>query len=725
MASSSSSSLIVPTSSSQLSKYKVFLNFRGVDTRKNIVDHLYTALEQKGIYTYKDDKTLPRGESIRESLMKAIEESYIAVIVFSKNYANSPWPLDELEHIMKCRDTRGLIVIPFFHKVDPKTVRYQKGRYGVAFFKHKLKNKKRAKSWRKAIVDASNISGWETKCIANGHEAQCIKVIVDTISAELHSETSTANDTSSVYDGLIGIEARMQPLIANLETGLGGVRMIGIWGIGGGGKTTLAASVYGEVYGTFERCCFVENIREESRKTYGLVKLQEKMLSGLLKQMQVHARSIAEGRHMIKDKLRHKKVLIVLDDVDHPDQLEALAGSENWFGEGSRIIITTRDEHLLVSHRVNVIHNICLLNDDEANMLFRKYAFRNSRPVEDYELLLKEFVSFAGGLPLALKVLGSFLYGEGINAWKSALARLQKLPDANILEKLKISFDGLNDVEKRLFLDIARFFRGEHTHEGVMTMLDDWDKNHVRSMKVLIGKGLISILDGEFVMHDLVQEMAHYINREEDDENMFATKVGRRDNAPWSLAEMFRPRKVSDLRLSELVQKQLWEAYKADDSDTLLSQTDEIDDYNKSMVLGHRSSISHGYEDDDEDGERGLTLVTKETEKNERIEREVLKRLEKGKNKVGMEVVETLEDRIVSRVEGVIHERMDRFESKVMERLDMLENIVVKRMGMEGGVVQRIERLTNLIVDKENHTQATTSQITCTQQAAWIPELTS
>ena len=139
-----------------------------MDTRKNFVDNLYTALEQKGIYTYKDDKTLPRGESIRQSLMKAIEESYIAVIVFSKNYANSPWPLDELEHIMKCRDTRGLIVIPVFHKVDPSMVRYQKGRYGLAFFKHKLKNKKRAKSWRKALVDASNISGWETKHIANG-----------------------------------------------------------------------------------------------------------------------------------------------------------------------------------------------------------------------------------------------------------------------------------------------------------------------------------------------------------------------------------------------------------------------------------------------------------------------------------------------------------------------------------------------------------------------------
>ncbi|KAI3516533.1 hypothetical protein L1887_15451 [Cichorium endivia] len=167
MASSSSFSP-VPAFSSKPWKYHVFLSFRGEDTRKNFVDHLYTALVQKGIYTYKDDETLPRGESIGPSLMTAIEESQIAVIIFSKNYADSSWCLDELEYIMKCRETGGKIVMPIFYDVDPSEVRKQKRKYEEAFLKHELENNNKVDSWRKALVDASNISGWELEHIANG-----------------------------------------------------------------------------------------------------------------------------------------------------------------------------------------------------------------------------------------------------------------------------------------------------------------------------------------------------------------------------------------------------------------------------------------------------------------------------------------------------------------------------------------------------------------------------
>ncbi|KAK1415988.1 hypothetical protein QVD17_31776 [Tagetes erecta] len=97
MASSSSSSHSIHNTSRQSWNYDVFLSFRGEDTRKTFVDHLYTSIVQQGIYTYKDDETLPRGESIGPALLKAIQESRISVIVFSENYADSCWCLDELE----------------------------------------------------------------------------------------------------------------------------------------------------------------------------------------------------------------------------------------------------------------------------------------------------------------------------------------------------------------------------------------------------------------------------------------------------------------------------------------------------------------------------------------------------------------------------------------------------------------------------------------------------
>lgn len=159
---------MVSPSSSVFWKYDVFLSFRGEDTRNTFVGHLYSALEQEGIFAYKDDETLPRGESIHPSLMKAIEESQIAIIVFSKNYCDSSWCLDELSYIMKCRDTRGQIVMPIFYDVNPAQVRKPKRKYGEVFAKHELDNKTKVESWRKALVDASNLSGWEPKHIANG-----------------------------------------------------------------------------------------------------------------------------------------------------------------------------------------------------------------------------------------------------------------------------------------------------------------------------------------------------------------------------------------------------------------------------------------------------------------------------------------------------------------------------------------------------------------------------
>nr|GEV83631.1 TMV resistance protein N-like [Tanacetum cinerariifolium] len=136
--------LIMASSSpfSRMWNHDVFISFRGEDTRKTFVDHLYSALVQCGIHTYKDDVALPR---------------------------DSSWYLDELAHIMKCMGERGLIVLPIFYDVDPSDVRKQNGKYGEAFAKHEIQKKDKVESWRKALVDAGNLAGWEVKHVANGY----------------------------------------------------------------------------------------------------------------------------------------------------------------------------------------------------------------------------------------------------------------------------------------------------------------------------------------------------------------------------------------------------------------------------------------------------------------------------------------------------------------------------------------------------------------------------
>ncbi|KAL8239810.1 hypothetical protein R6Q59_016377 [Mikania micrantha] len=153
MASTSSSSV------QKSFKYDVFLSFRGEDTRSNFVAHLYHALHKKSINTYKDDARIEKGERISDQLIESIEDSKFHVIVFSTNYADSSWCLDELVKIMECHKTKEQTAYPVFYKVEPTQVRNQNGPVGEAFAKHV--EKEAARKWREALTEAAGLAGWE------------------------------------------------------------------------------------------------------------------------------------------------------------------------------------------------------------------------------------------------------------------------------------------------------------------------------------------------------------------------------------------------------------------------------------------------------------------------------------------------------------------------------------------------------------------------------------
>ncbi|TXG68555.1 hypothetical protein EZV62_003490 [Acer yangbiense] len=158
---------IPSSSSSNTSKFKndVFISFRGKDTRYNFTSHLHKALRDKQIQTYIDDK-LNRGDEISPSLLKAIEESQISVIIFSKDYASSRWCLEELVKILECKKRYGQIVIPVFYNVVPTDVRNQTGTFGDAFTKHYQKQSlDQVQRWKDALNEAANLSGLESSTI--------------------------------------------------------------------------------------------------------------------------------------------------------------------------------------------------------------------------------------------------------------------------------------------------------------------------------------------------------------------------------------------------------------------------------------------------------------------------------------------------------------------------------------------------------------------------------
>ena len=143
--------------------YDVYLSFRGEDTGNTFTDHLYTALKEKGILTFREDEELETGKDISAEHLKAIETSRISVVVLSKNYASSTWCLDELVKILECQRELGQMVFPVFYHVDPVEVRCQQGSFAEAFVEHEERfkeNLETVETWRSALTQVASRSGW-------------------------------------------------------------------------------------------------------------------------------------------------------------------------------------------------------------------------------------------------------------------------------------------------------------------------------------------------------------------------------------------------------------------------------------------------------------------------------------------------------------------------------------------------------------------------------------
>ncbi|XP_031382362.1 disease resistance protein RML1B-like isoform X2 [Punica granatum] len=360
---------------------------------------------------------------------------------------------------------------------------------------------------------------------------------------------------------LVGIDGQLDSAMKLLDIQSNDdVRYIGIHGMGGIGKTTLAKFVFNKISARFDCSTFLENVREIAAH-HGIEYLQETLLNGLdpklTRQLDLHEK--------IKKSFCKRKVLIFLDDVDGWEQIEKLAGKSTWFGSGSRIIVTTRDKDVLVigEEKLNeddVWHlEMGTLNPDDALRLFSIYAFQKESPPPAFRELSEEAVSVTGGLPLALMVIGSLLHNKDGRVWKDIIDRSKRIPLKEVKERLRISYDNLEHEQKQIFLDVACFFI-DIDKTKPLYMWDACEYYPHWALGVLCSRSLVKISDGDRIwMHDQLRDLGRDLVREESlNDPKKRSRIWAREEAMQVLMSKEENENPEGLRLNYHVDGDRW-----------------------------------------------------------------------------------------------------------------------------------------------------------------------
>ncbi|XP_010050891.2 TMV resistance protein N-like [Eucalyptus grandis] len=487
----------------QVGDYEVFLSYRGPDTRAGFTDFLYTYLVDLGVRTFKDDEDLRISKEFSPELIQAIEQSKISILILSKDYASSVWCLKELTQMVECRKRKGQIILPIFYNVKPSMVRDQTGCYGKAISLHRQRyDDETVRLWTAALRKVTELRGFDLTANSVPREASFAKKIVEYVLSILKRRN------------FVGIEHHVERVMELLNVESSDVHVVGIHGIGGTGKTTIAKLIYKKIFHLFDSFSFLESVRENAKKPGSLVNLQGQLISDLLGAMHRQIPSVNDGIKSIRSIFFHKKLLIVLDDIEPSLELAEIIESLDWLGSGSRIIITTRDEQALNELGVSLKYKVGGMQPQEALKLFHVHAFREKSAPDDFATLSERIVSTIDRLPLTIEVVGSYLFSKSKEVWTQTLDELENVPELQVQQNLMVIIKALPEKQRQIFLDIACFFIGEYKSVACH-LWSDHDSAGELELEVLVLWSIVKIENDKLWMHDQLRDLGRNILQRE------------------------------------------------------------------------------------------------------------------------------------------------------------------------------------------------------------------